>query len=145
MAHSKGQISSYFSGSRQATTALQSPKPATGSSNPCSLSQLNAFELIGCRGEWEFCGLEPAKANPYFFRLRAGRISYVMSGGSEQQAKKPQMEGRMSASATTFLVRRPSALLAIWWAGFSSGVLDITAAFLVYGLFGASPIGLLQG
>src|SRR5438105_4350949 len=55
------------------------------------------------------------------------------------------MEGRMSASATTFLVRRPRALRAIWWAGFSSGVLDITAAFLVYGFFGARPIGLLQG
>ena len=51
----------------------------------------------------------------------------------------------MSASATTFLVRRPRALRAIWWAGFSSGVLDITAAFLVYGFFGARPIGLLQG
>jgi len=33
---------------------------------------------------------------------------------------------------------------AILWGGFACGVLDITAAFLVYGLFGARPIRILQ-
>lgn len=31
------------------------------------------------------------------------------------------------------------------WAGFACGVLDITAAFIVYGFFGAKPVPLLQG
>ena len=34
---------------------------------------------------------------------------------------------------------------AILWGGLICGVLDITAAFLVYGMFGAKPIPLLQG
>ena len=34
---------------------------------------------------------------------------------------------------------------AILWGGFVCGVLDITAAFVVYGAFGARPIPLLQG
>lgn len=34
---------------------------------------------------------------------------------------------------------------AIFWAGLICGVLDISAAFLVYGFFGARPIPLLQG
>lgn len=37
----------------------------------------------------------------------------------------------------------PSA--AIGWAGFVSGTLDITAAFVVYGFFGARPIPILHG
>jgi len=41
--------------------------------------------------------------------------------------------------------RRPNALLAISWGGFSCGVLDITAAFVVYGFFGAKPIPILKG
>ena len=51
----------------------------------------------------------------------------------------------MSATATAFPVRKPSALRAILWGGFSCGVLDITAALVVYGFFGAKPIPLLQG
>ena len=39
----------------------------------------------------------------------------------------------------------PNAMLAVLWAGFACGVLDITAAFIVYGFFGAKPIPLLQG
>jgi hypothetical protein len=31
------------------------------------------------------------------------------------------------------------------WGGFACGVLDITAALVVYGMFGAKPISLLQG
>jgi hypothetical protein len=35
--------------------------------------------------------------------------------------------------------------LAILWGGLACGVLDITAALVVYGFFGARPIRLLQG
>ena len=34
---------------------------------------------------------------------------------------------------------------AVLWAGFACGVMDITAAFIVYGFFGAKPVPLLQG
>jgi hypothetical protein len=34
---------------------------------------------------------------------------------------------------------------AIFWAGLISGALDITAAIVVYGFFGARPVPLLQG
>jgi hypothetical protein len=43
------------------------------------------------------------------------------------------------------LPRNPDAMLAVVWAGFACGVLDITAAFVVYGFFGAKPVPLLQG
>jgi len=43
------------------------------------------------------------------------------------------------------LDKNPNALLAVLWAGLACGVLDITAAFIVYGFFGAKPIPLLQG
>ena len=36
-------------------------------------------------------------------------------------------------------------LLAILWAGFTCGTLDITAALIVYGHFGLRPMRLLQG
>ena len=41
--------------------------------------------------------------------------------------------------------KNPNAILAVVWAGFACGVLDITAAFVVYGFFGAKPVPLLQG
>jgi uncharacterized membrane protein YagU involved in acid resistance len=41
--------------------------------------------------------------------------------------------------------RNPNAMLALLWAGFACGVLDITAALVVYGFFGLKPVGLLQG
>ncbi len=41
--------------------------------------------------------------------------------------------------------KNPNAMLAVLWAGFACGVLDITAAFVVYGFFGAKPVPLLQG
>jgi hypothetical protein len=41
--------------------------------------------------------------------------------------------------------RTGSAARAIVWGGLICGVLDITAALLVYGMFGAKPIPLLQG
>jgi hypothetical protein len=33
----------------------------------------------------------------------------------------------------------------ILWAGLVAGLLDITAAFVVYGFFGAAPLRILQG
>ena len=41
--------------------------------------------------------------------------------------------------------KNPNAMLALVWAGFACGVLDITAALVVYGFFGAKPVPLLQG
>ncbi len=41
--------------------------------------------------------------------------------------------------------RNPNAVRAVLWAGFACGVLDITAALVVYGFFGAKPVPLLQG
>lgn len=41
--------------------------------------------------------------------------------------------------------KSPNAMLAVLWAGFACGVLDITAALVVYGFFGAKPMRLLQG
>ncbi len=38
-----------------------------------------------------------------------------------------------------------SFMLPVLWAGFACGVMDITAAFIVYGYFGAKPLRLLQG
>src|SRR5713101_7124110 len=51
----------------------------------------------------------------------------------------------MNPAAATFSVQKPNALRAILWGGFACGVLDITAALVVYGFFGAKPIRLLQG
>ncbi len=39
----------------------------------------------------------------------------------------------------------PNAMLAVLWAGFACGVLDITAALIVYGYLGLKPMRLLQG
>ena len=39
----------------------------------------------------------------------------------------------------------PNVVSAILWGGFACGVLDITAAFVVYGQCGARPIRILQG
>jgi len=43
------------------------------------------------------------------------------------------------------LENSPNTVRAVLWAGFACGVLDITAAFIVYGFFGAKPVPLLQG
>jgi len=43
------------------------------------------------------------------------------------------------------LLKDPKALHALLWAGFACGVLDITAALVVYGFFGLKPMRLLQG
>jgi hypothetical protein len=42
-------------------------------------------------------------------------------------------------------LKKQDAVLAVVAAGFACGVLDITAAFIVYGWFGARPVPLLQG
>jgi len=49
------------------------------------------------------------------------------------------------STAAVPLPRRSPVLAAIFWGGLSSGALDITAAFVVYGSFGLKPIPLLQG
>jgi hypothetical protein len=41
--------------------------------------------------------------------------------------------------------QKPDALLAVVCGGFACGVLDITAALVVYGYLGAKPLRLLQG
>jgi len=51
----------------------------------------------------------------------------------------------MTAGPATLPVQKPKALPVILRAGLLCGVLDITAAFLVYGRFGVRPIPLLQG
>jgi len=51
----------------------------------------------------------------------------------------------MSLRPTTLTSQNPNALLAILWGGLLCGVLDITAALVVYGYMGANPVRLLQG
>jgi hypothetical protein len=51
----------------------------------------------------------------------------------------------MNPAPGAFSEQNPSALRAILWGGLTCGVLDITAAFVVYGFLGARPIPLLQG
>ncbi|HET6181767.1 MAG TPA: hypothetical protein VFE61_32915 [Candidatus Sulfotelmatobacter sp.] len=51
----------------------------------------------------------------------------------------------MNTAAATRSAPAGSGLRAIVWGGLLCGVLDITAAFVVYGFFGAKPIPLLQG
>jgi hypothetical protein len=41
--------------------------------------------------------------------------------------------------------KNTNAMLAVLWAGFACGVLDLTAALVVYRFFGAKPMRLLQG
>src|SRR5260370_15130730 len=51
----------------------------------------------------------------------------------------------MNSAATTLSAPNPNTLLAILWGGLLCGVLDITAALVVYGSMGAKPLRLLQG
>jgi hypothetical protein len=51
----------------------------------------------------------------------------------------------MPPAAETSVLPGPRPLRAILWGGFACGVLDISAALVVYGFFGARPIRLLQG
>lgn len=51
----------------------------------------------------------------------------------------------MNSAAALPQPRNGRAVPAIFWGGLISGALDITAAFVVYGHFGAKPIPLLQG
>jgi hypothetical protein len=51
----------------------------------------------------------------------------------------------MISSATALPPQNPNALLAVLWGGVLCGVLDITAALVVYGSMGAKPLRLLQG
>src|SRR5260370_37272322 len=51
----------------------------------------------------------------------------------------------MTSPATALSAQNPNALLAILWGGLLCGVLDSTAALVVYGYMGAKPLRLLQG
>jgi hypothetical protein len=52
----------------------------------------------------------------------------------------------MNSAAAMLSAQRPNAGLAIGWAGLTCGVMDITAALVVYGLvYGVRPVRLLQG
>jgi hypothetical protein len=51
----------------------------------------------------------------------------------------------VNAATEVSLQKNPNAMVALVWAGFTCGVLDITAALVVYGFFGLKPMRLLQG
>jgi hypothetical protein len=51
----------------------------------------------------------------------------------------------VNAATEVSLGENPNALRAVLWAGFACGVLDITAALVVYGYLGLKPVPLLQG
>jgi hypothetical protein len=51
----------------------------------------------------------------------------------------------MNSQAVVASGKKGSALPGIWWGGLICGCMDITAAFVVYGFFGARPVRLLQG
>jgi hypothetical protein len=51
----------------------------------------------------------------------------------------------VNSAAAQLSSRTSTALPAIFWGGLASGVLDITAAFVVYGFYGAKPLPLLGG
>jgi hypothetical protein len=51
----------------------------------------------------------------------------------------------MSLPTSTLPAQNANAMLAILWGGLFCGVLDISAALLVYGYMGAKPMRLLQG
>src|SRR6266853_1706999 len=51
----------------------------------------------------------------------------------------------MNSPATALSAPNPNTLLAILWGALLCGVLDITAALVVYGSMGAKPLRLLQG
>jgi hypothetical protein len=51
----------------------------------------------------------------------------------------------MNPAGAMLPLQKTNALLAVVWGGLACGVLDITAALLVYGYFGAKPLRLLQG
>jgi hypothetical protein len=52
------------------------------------------------------------------------------------------VEGGMNTASTVVANPAPKAIV---WAGLIAGALDITAAFVVYGFFGAAPVRILQG
>jgi len=51
----------------------------------------------------------------------------------------------MNLAVKIFSVQNSTILPAILWSGLACGILDITAALVVYGSFGLTPMRLLQG
>jgi len=66
----------------------------------------------------------------------------VIDSGPHLQSKIP--EDNMSTTSAV-AIRPASSPKAIVWAGLIAGAMDITAAFVVYGFFGATPLRILQG
>lgn len=51
----------------------------------------------------------------------------------------------MTPPSAAISVQKSNSFLAVVWGGLACGVLDITAALIVYGYLGAKPLRLLQG
>ena len=51
----------------------------------------------------------------------------------------------MNPPIATISLQKSNSFLAVVWGGLACGVLDITAALIVYGYLGAKPLRLLQG
>jgi len=51
----------------------------------------------------------------------------------------------VNAATEVSVQKNPNAMRAVLCAGFACGILDITAALVVYGYMGAKPVRLLQG
>jgi hypothetical protein len=66
----------------------------------------------------------------------------VIGSGPQLQSEIP--EDNMSTTSAV-AVRPASSPKPIVWAGLIAGAMDITAAFVVYGFFGATPLRILQG
>jgi len=75
----------------------------------------------------------------------------LREGGHEQAERFLSTAGvslrsdMVTAAREVSLLKNRAAIRAVLWADLASGALDITAAFVVYGYFGAKPVPLLQG
>jgi hypothetical protein len=85
------------------------------------------------------------ESTPIQLTVSAEVASSSLGGkGGDRKFPQPIGEKLMNPAVAAFSVRRPE-VLAILYGGFVCGVLDITAALLVYGSLGAKPLHLLQG
>jgi hypothetical protein len=80
----------------------------------------------------------------WFRQVEIGCEASSFTGRAKYMANS-FVEEAMSLPATTLPLRNPDGMLAILWGGLLCGVLDITAAVVVYGYMGAKPLRVLQG
>lgn len=73
------------------------------------------------------------------FRPRGGSVNNLRSKCGRD------MRTLMSSQSTTFSKARPRTFQAIAWGGLITGVLDITAALVNWGVRGVGPVRILQG